>query len=225
MKMPKILRLSLAAAILTTGAGFAAAETVTLHYAGPGSVLTTQVTLPTGTRNYLVGNYRLEPSGPADSFLAFCVDPFQWASGSDLTYDKSSLANFLSGSATRLAEVTSLFGHAYAGTIGDATKAAGFQLALWEVFNDNKSLSTGVVRTTSSTSVAAKTEAQRLLDALPAWTSTPGNTYQLTMYSNGAQQDFLAATPVPEPETVALLLGGLALLCVATRRRAVRCAA
>lgn len=231
MKMPKIFRLSLAAAILASGAGFAAAESTTLHYAGPGSTLTTQVTLPTGTRNYIVGNYLLEPAGPADSFLAFCVDPFQWASGSDLSYDKSPLTSFLSGSATRLAEVTSLFGHAYADTVGNATKAAGFQLALWEVFNDDKNLSAGVVRTTGSTAFAAKTEAQRLLDALPAWTTTPGTAYQLTMYSNAAQQDFLAATPgtnfpnttpVPEPETFALLLGGLALLGVVTRRRAVR---
>jgi hypothetical protein len=228
MKMPKILRLSLAAAILATGTGFAAAETVTLHYAGPGSTLTTQVTLPTGTHNYIVGNYRLEPSGPAQSFLAFCVDPFQWASGSDRSYDKSSLASFLSGvpgSTTKLAEVTALFGHAYAGTIGNATKAAGFQLALWEVFNDSHNLSDGVVRTTGLTNVGAADEADRLLDALSGWTSTPGTAYQLTMYSNAAHQDFLAATPVPEPETVALLLGGLALLGVATRRRAVRHAA
>ncbi len=225
MKMPKILRLSLAAAILTAGTGFAAAETVMLHYAGPGSTLTTQVTLPTGTHNYIVGNYRLEPSGPAQSFLAFCVDPFQWASGSDRSYDKSSLASFLSGSTTKLAEVTALFGHAYAGTIGNATKAAGFQLALWEVFNDNQDLSSGVVRTTGLTNKGAADEADRLLDALSGWTSTPGTAYQLTMYSNASHQDFLAATPVPEPETVALLLGGLALLGVATRRRAGRHAA
>jgi len=222
MNMPKILRLSFAAAILTTGTGFAAAETVTLHYAGPGSVLTTQVTLPTGTRNYLVGSYRLEPAGPAESFLAFCVDPFQWASGSDLSYDKSPLASFLSGSAAKLAEVTSLFGNAYAGTIGDATKAAGFQLALWEVFNDDQDLSTGGVRTTGLTHVGAADEAQRLLDELSGWTSTPGTAYQLTMYSSSTHQDFLSATPVPEPETAALLLGGLALLGIATRRRGVR---
>lgn len=224
MKTPTLLRLTLAAAILAAGTNHAAADTVSLRYAGPGSTLTTQVQLPDplGTRNYLVGSYRLETSTPTDSFLAFCVDPFQWASSGPLSYERTPLAGFLSGSATRLADVTSLFGHAYADTLGNATKAAGFQLALWEVFNDNKSLSTGVVRATGATSVAARTEAQRLLDALPTWTNTPGAAYRLTMYSNGAHQDFLAATPVPEPDSVALLLGGLALLGAVTRRRAVR---
>jgi hypothetical protein len=220
MKMTKTLRHALAAATLTAFGGLAAADTVSLHYAGPGSVLTTEAQLPTGTRNYYVGSYRIETRNPADSFLAFCVDPFQWASSGYLDYGRESLAGFLSGAPTRLAEVTSLFGHAYADTVGNATKAAGFQLALWEVFNDDKSFSTGSVRTTGSTSLAAKAEAQRLLDALPTWT-TPGTAYRLTIYSNGAQQDFLAATPVPEPEAAALLLAGMVLLGAIARRRAV----
>jgi hypothetical protein len=124
--------------------------------------------------------------------------------------------------------VGSLFSHAYAGTIGNATKAAGFQLALWEVFNDNRNLSTGAVYKTAYTNAATVAEAANLLASLAAasWTKAAIN-YDLTMFSNAQAQSYLAATPslggtsmpIPEPETTVLMLAGIAALGLATQRR------
>jgi len=218
--------------VLATCAASAAAETVQLRYVSPAAALATPLHLPTGTQSYYVGSYNLQIQTPATSFQAYCVDPFQYASTGYLTYEKSSLPSFLSGSTQKLADVSSLFAHAYADTIGNAIKAAGFQLALWEVFNDNKNLTSGGVYKTSQTNAAAVAEASNLLASLATanWT-TPAANYELTMFSSAQKQDFLAAapasipsntTPVPEPETSMLLLAGLGLLSLAARRRGSR---
>ena len=207
----------------------AAGETVMLRYASPAAVLATQVHLPLGTQNYYVGNYTLQMQSPAASFQAYCVDPFHFASTSYLPYQKSPLASFLSGSVQKLADVTSLFSHAYAGSVGNAPKAAGFQLALWEVFNDDKNLASGSVHKTTNTNAAAVADAGVLLASLATatWT-TPAANYELTMFSNGQAQSFLAAAsylgsnsiamPLPEPETAVLMLVGLGLLALASWR-------
>ncbi|KAF0161684.1 MAG: hypothetical protein FD157_4125 [Rhodocyclaceae bacterium] len=224
----KTVRLG-AALVLAACAASAAAETVQLRYVSPAAALATPLHLPPGTQSYYVGSYNLQIQTPATSFQAYCVDPFQYASTGYLSYGKSPLASFLSGSAQKLADVSSLFAHAYANTIGNATKAAGFQLALWEVFNDNKNLTSGSVYKTSQTNAAAVAEANNLLASLAAstWT-TPAANYDLTMFSNAQKQDFLAAapavtpsttSPVPEPEASMLLLAGLGLLGLALRSR------
>lgn len=216
------------AAANVTAANVSVVETVQLRYVSPAAALVTQVRLPLGNQNYYVGNYNFQTQTPDSSFQAYCVDPFQYASASYRSYEKSALSSFLSASAQKLADVTSLFAHAYAGTIGNATKAAGFQLALWEVFSDDRNLASGNVFTTTRTNGAAVAEANSLLAnvAAASWT-TPAEDYDLTIFSNGQAQDYLAATlgvgpsttPVPEPESAALMLAGLGLLGFASRRR------
>lgn len=201
-----------------------ATETTQLRYANPAAALATQVHLPLGTQRYYVGNYTLQTVAPDASFQAYCVDPFRHAITSFLGYEKSALASFLSGSAQKLADVSSLFAHAYAGSVGNATKAAGFQLALWEVFNDDRNLASGSVRKTDNTNAAAVAEANSLLASLANATwATPAANYELTMFSNSQAQSYLAAAPalgsnsvevpaavpIPEPETFVLMLVGL----------------
>lgn len=229
------LRLGSVLAVTCAAAGSAAANEdvqlpVQLRYASPAAALVTQVHLPLGTQRYYVGNYTLQTESPAISFIAYCVDPFIAAQSSYLPYTKSTLASYLAGSAQKLADVGSLFSHAYAGSVGNATQAAGFQLALWEVFNDNKNLATGQIFKTSGTDTAALAAANAMLVSLSAasW-ATPAANYELTMYSNDQAQSYLAATPaltasialapLPEPEVAVVLLLGLGLLGLASYRR------
>lgn len=197
-----------------------------LRYAGGNMVLSTRLTLPVGGNlNYQIGNYRFETRNPEDSFIGYCADPFQWANGSYREYAVMPLADQIND-AGRYASVTRLFGHAYADTLVNATKAAGFQLALWEVFNDDGNLGSGKVKVLSSSSAGIISEAQRLLSLLPTWTDA-GTAYDLKFYGNGTYQDYIAVDglietsvpAIPEPEQYALLLAGFGVLGWSLRRR------
>jgi hypothetical protein len=239
MKM-KYLACTLFVAIVETGVAHAItpetlpAQTGTLdiRYQSTVNGLTTQLDLPlAGSANYLLGNYNFatrdtQTQASAGSFIGYCVDPFQWASSSFHTYEVKPLSSFLDVSSDRYADVTRLFGHAYADSLTNATKAAGFQLALWEVFNDDGNLAGGSVRTTTGTSMAIKGEAQSLLDLLNTWTDV-GTSYKLTFHENSMYQNYLAVTginssnvpAIPEADSYAMLLAGLGLLGFMARRR------
>jgi hypothetical protein len=233
----KHLKLALLS-ILVAGAGSAHAAVssaatssqnlLDIRYDSTAKGVTTQLELPlAGIANYQLGNYIFEmrdsQSGAfAGSFIGYCVDLSQWASSSFHTYEAKSF----DVSFARYNDVTKLFGHAYQGSLNDSTKAAGFQLALWEVFSDDGNLASGVVRTTSNTSGLVKSEAQSLLNALSSW-SDSGTAYQLTFYENAMYQNYLAVTgtgtgsvpAIPEADNYALLLAGLGLMGFVARRR------
>jgi hypothetical protein len=219
--MRKTPRLLLGLALLSVAVGAAQAETVGLRYAGTASVVATALQLPVQTdpASYYVGSYNIQEDGGA-SFLAYCSDPAQWASSAYQPYEKTTLADHLAAPALR-ADVERLFGHAYQQSLLAPVKAAGFALALWEVWRDDRNLDTGIVHATTSTDAAVRAEAQTLLDVLPFWTTT-GTPYQLTVYANYTSatefQDYISATPIPEPETYALMLAGLGLLGTMGRR-------
>jgi hypothetical protein len=207
-------------------------QTLDIRYASTAAGMVTQLQLPLGgTRpaNYVVGNYNFDTSVPEGSFLGYCADPFQWASGSFHTYQAMALSDHVAPDSARYDTVSKLFGHAYQGSLLGATKAAGFQLALWEVFNDDGNLATGAVRTTARTNAGVVSEAQSLLAALPTW-SDVGVAYDLMFYSNASYQDYIAVASlapsvvpaIPEPESYALMLAGLGLLGWSAGRRKLR---
>lgn len=223
LKLHQPVRHTLGVALLAAYAAHAAADTLLLRYAAVASALVSEVDLPLGKQSYHVGNHTIQMQAPATSFIAYCIDPFQYATTAYTSYQRAPLASFLSASTQQFAEVTALFSHSYAATLGNATKAAGFQLALWEVFNEDANLATGQVRLTANTNAAAATEAQSLLAGLASstWT-TPATAYELTVYSSATRQDFIAASAIPEPEIPLLILAGLLVLGVAARGRQLR---
>ncbi|MBS3934836.1 MAG: PEP-CTERM sorting domain-containing protein [Sulfuritalea sp.] len=204
---------------------------IDIRYQNTYAGVTTQLHLPlaAGPGGLSVGIYdfqrrNAETLAPEGSFLAYCVDPWQWASSNYHTYETRLLsASPLAHDAARYANVVRLFGHAYADSLGDQIKAAGFQLALWEAFNDDGDLYNGAVRVTSGTHGAVTGAAQSLLGQLDTWGAAP-TTYELTLFSNSGYQDYLAVTATfasaaPEPGSYAMLLAGLGLLTWVVRRR------
>lgn len=174
------------------------------------------------TSNPWAGNFEVAVKvGSTQTYTetVYCVDPAQWATSSWNTYSKSTTP-------TVSLAVQSLYNNHYASTLGNATNAATFQTALWELYNDNGNVTTGNVKfsTGLSTTVASiSNNAQTWINAAKTDASdgSVATGYTYTLYTNANKQDFLVAhtAPVPEPETYAMLLAGLGLMGGIARRR------
>ncbi len=176
---------------------------------------------PSGPQNYFAGFQNIEVqwgSNPPSTFQALCIDPFQYSSLSFSTYDAPNPATFFGTlGPTKAAEIVTLYNHGYAGTVGNNQNAAAFQLALWEIANDDGNLNTGLVQVNANTAPWLIGGAQTLLNA-QVNPSVPSQ-YNFTIYHSELQQDYIVATPVPEPGTYAMFLAGLGLMGVIARRR------
>ncbi|MDE2416695.1 MAG: PEP-CTERM sorting domain-containing protein [Burkholderiales bacterium] len=181
---------------------------------------TGSLTLPLGTANWWSGfqTIQVQEGAATSSFLAFCLDPFQYSSATASPYTKTTLNSFFS--AATIDRISDLFnyGNTYATALTSNTTAGALQLALWEVANDNGVLGTGSVRTNSGTNATLVGATQSLLTNSLGYNG-PSN-YTFTFYKSGNQQDFIVATPVPEPGTYGMMLVGVGLIgTIAARRR------
>jgi hypothetical protein len=155
----------------------------------------------------------------ANSFLAYCIDPSHWSAGSyQAYYDPVPITGSSSIFAAQANSLQKLFDKYYASTIGNNANAAAFQLALWEIANDDQNTATGAVRANG-----AATDATLLANAnlmLGSYSSYAGpHLYALSYLQvhreapvNAVGQSYVVATPVPEPTTVTILLVGLGML-------------
>lgn len=199
------------------------AQTALVAETGTASGQTLNLQLPvnlSGAQNYFTGAQNITVGGT--SFLAFCIDPFQYSSGSPSQYNvSSSLTSLLS--ASQAADVSRLYSQSYASTTGSALNSAAFQLALWELANDNGDLSSGAVRATDPNNAAVLAAGSMINNAR---NGVAGPTqYSFNLYTHPTRQDFLVTvSAVPEPESYAMLLAGLGLMGAVVRRRKASCA-
>lgn len=206
---------SAAAVIALLAAAGSQADMVQLKYAGNGPVLPTWVSINDVARNIWVGSYNIQEQG-APSFAAYCVDPFQSSNGDFQGYERSPLVatHLPVVSADRFNNVNKLYGNAYTGSLANGTMAAGFNLALWEIWHDDGNLATGSIKAAVNSDAGMIAQANVLLGSLASWSA---GTPSLVYYANSSYQDYVAV--VPEPGSYALLLAGLGMLGAIARRR------
>lgn len=180
--------------------------------------------IQSGAQNYFAGSTSITVGTTASngtSFLAYCIDPSQWASSTPTVYTVSNLSALGSSQA---ADVATLYSQSYASTSGNSLNSAAFQLALWELAKDDGVLTTGAVHTTASTNASVIDAANSMISNAKTGAAGSSN-YSFNLYTSSTQQDFLVASassvsPVPEPNTYALMIAGLGLVgFTASRRR------
>jgi hypothetical protein len=152
------------------------------------------------------------------NFWAFSIEPTVAFNGASNHY---SSANFdASDSVKRLFE--GYYGSVMASNLNNpAPKAKAFQLALWELNNDNGNLLSGNLRFNSVSNAVVGDANAMLTTALGS--SVIHNTFHYTaLNSAGAgidSQRLLTVSPVPEPETYGMMGLGLGMVALLARHR------
>lgn len=202
------------------------AATVDITYMGKDTSSPVVRTSQTGQVAAGVLNYVDTVSG---SFLAYCIEPAQPNALTTYGAQTYTVDSFSGSQATLL---QGLFSSTY-GSVQTANQQAAFQLAVWEITRETNStldvsLNAGsfFLRPANSSAAAQQTAStlQGLANSyLSAAQSYQGaSLYSLSRLTSAAYQDLVVAVPanaVPEPETYALLLGGLGIVSLVARRR------
>jgi len=192
------------------------------------------VTGYSGVGGQFNGNFWDAGAKPVDSFFRFfCIElaehssagPHLYASSLfndddlrklyDVAYPNKSIGDFWNGGQTSF------------GVFADATSAAAFQVAVWNiVFDSDLSLSGGSFKWTGG-ATAVSSAAQALLDQVAAYSGSGYTHWSVYKFespvpgsTSSGYQNYVSATySVPEPATVALLGLAFAGLGAAARRR------
>lgn len=176
-------------------------------------------------------------SADGNSVLAFCVDPATFFLSANVPqYAASAFTGFDNS-------IQSLYANYYESNVLNAATAtvgtkAAFQLALWELYADDKNVATGNLAIDPTNRSVANLNAfvhadtvinqanSMISSSLAASTIAPQ--YAYTLYSvpgnTGLSQSIvsaarLEASEVPEPATYGMFGAGLALMSLAMRRR------
>jgi hypothetical protein len=184
--------------------------------------------LPVGTGNFWAGLQTISVkaslgAAAATSFVAYCIDPAHYSSSA---YTAFSAPSALSAAFSAQAPtIQKLFNEYYAGTLNNNANAAAFQLALWEIADDDGKLSDGAVRTNRSTNSQLVSNADTLLKNLSHLSYLGPNLYDLKVYmvdrsvAGLTGQNYIVATPISEPQSSVLILAGLGLIGFLPGRR------
>jgi len=188
-------------------------------------------TLSGGAGGFLTYDLTTDP-GKANSFESWCVDIFHNFSFPGISYNDALVSASSVLGASRADALGRLYTahHSLIDSPGSGTtdtNGVAFQLAVWEIVNEGSGsydLSSGDFKVSGTSPSAAVATATSWLNSLYSTT----NQYDVSIWSvqddsgpsGKGVQDVAVFAPVPEPESYAMLLTGLALLGFVTRRRA-----
>jgi hypothetical protein len=153
------------------------------------------------------------------TYAAFCFQP-EVQLGQNSTYT----ATYWADTSMVSNSMRALYESSYASTIGNADNQVAFQLALWELkADDGKLYDTHGAQYFTVGNDARVGLAADMLDAASRVT-TLNNTYLYTVFAGvnpdgSASQTLIAAAPVPEADTWAMLAAGLGLVGFMGRRK------
>lgn len=193
-------------------AGGALASTVTVNAVSNTGVSTTitSTAIPDGSAPTVAGAFTMDGDAGNDSlvgnFVAFCVNVAE-----TITFPSGPHSYDIGASkfgAPIVAAVQKLFDAHYASVdTTDNLQAAAFQIALWQTLYDD---------ITYTGTTALQTQVNAYLDVSGAGDKKWNLTW---LDGKGEVQDLVTVAPVPLPAAGFLLLGGLAGLGIAGRRR------
>lgn len=151
-------------------------------------------------------------------YYAFCVQPMI-DFNSKATYTAS--YNF-----TPSSDVQRLYESSFAGTVGNSDKQIAFQLALWELQNDDKNLTTGNMRFALNDPLNPQIDLAASMLIAAANQPLTTSHYNYVLFDgdfNGKESQQLlgvsAVAAVPEADTWAMMAVGLGLVGLVGRRK------
>jgi PEP-CTERM motif len=217
---------------------WAGSGTTTINFTGvnwhDGSTVT-GLNVSGGSGGFKTYDLTTDP-GKTKGFQSWCVDIFHSFNFVVDSLDILKPANVaLAGSTATLPTVLSSteatdLGRLYTehhaaidSTNSTATNEAAFQLAVWEIVNERSgtySLAGGNFTATGTGSALATTWLNDLSTAsTSAYTANIWTVGSVLTTGHGYSQDVAVFTPVPEPETYAMMLAGLGLLGFTSLRK------
>ena len=219
MKIHPLAKALAAATLATALATPAMADTVTLSGFTYGSQpITVTSGSPAVSDTFPAGQF----SGllNSSSFVTFCTELTQSFNFNTL-YSNYSVVNGLTAWGNTVYQgMNRLMSYGYANALpsNNSASSAAFQAAVWEVIYEptgNYNFASGNFKASSSDPTT-----QGLLTAWNWATvmSTP-ITHTTNQLFSSTNQNFLVTTPVPEPESYAMMLAGLSLVGAIARRR------
>lgn len=192
---------------------------------------------PTLSRSVSAGAFRMtDLSGPTlpagTSFMAWCVDVYHNlnTSSAGASYTLRSGADFYAAASYKVTDLERLASYVLDNSLlTNGVQSAAFQIAVWEIVNESmrsepysiSSIGGDDFRVTGG-DLAARTLANSWLGVVNAGSYAIG--YSLGVWDGAITTQDLAVfskvvTPIPEPETYAMLIAGLGLMGFIARRR------